>query len=186
GASATGDIGLTWPKGHARELSGTMAFDLEPRPGPPTPLSGRFEWKADAGRQTVERADLRVPDTRVLLQGRVSREGAADLEVEADSTDLAASDDLGARVRRALGNSEAEVSGFAGTGSFHGRWRGTLRAPLFEGRFSGRDLGYRGVVWGQAEWVGDTDPDAVRSHSRVSRRAGRELWQYGLAGVSGA
>jgi hypothetical protein len=183
GAAATGELSLSWPKGRRGDLSGTMALDLAARPEAKTPLSGRFEWKAENGVQTVERADLRMPDTQVRLEGRVRRDGGADLAVEADSSDLASSDELGVRVRRALGNPEAEGAGFSGEGSFRGRWKGTLRAPLFEGRFSGRDVGYRGVVWGRAEWVGETDPESVRSHSLVVRRAESELWLDGLTGI---
>ncbi len=72
------------------------------------------------------------------------------------------------------------LSGFTGTGLFRGRWRGTLGAPVFEGRFSGRDVGYAGVVWGKAEWAGSADAASVRSHSLVLSRGGAELWLDGL------
>ena len=83
-------------------------------------------------------------------------------------------------MRRALGNAEAQPLGVTGTGLFRGRWRGTLGAPVFEGRFSGRDLGYAGVDWGRAEWSGSADAGAVRSHSLVLSRGGAELWLDGL------
>ena len=112
--------------------------------------------------------------------GRVEPDDRADLALDADSTDLLATDELLLRVRRALGNAEAQALGFTGAGLFRGRWRGTLGAPVFEGRFSGRDVGYAGVVWGKAEWAGSADIGSVRSHSLVLSRGGAELWLDGL------
>jgi hypothetical protein len=67
----------------------------------------------------------------------------------------------------------------AGAGVFEGRWRGTLDAPVFEGRFTGEDVAYLGVRWGHAEWVGAFDAREVRPHSLVLRRPGGELWVDG-------
>ena len=105
----------------------------------------------------------------------------ADLALDADSTDLrgdrrAASP--GAASARATARPNPWVS--PAPGLFRGRWRGTLGAPVFEGRFSGRDLGYAGVDWGKAEWAGSADAGAVRSHSLVLSRGGAELWLDGL------
>ena len=83
------------------------------------------------------------------------------------------------RVRRALGASAAEPVGLAGAGVFEGRWRGTLDAPVFEGRFTGEDVAYLGVRWGHAEWAGAFDAREVRPHSLVLRRPGGELWVDG-------
>jgi translocation and assembly module TamB len=85
------------------------------------------------------------------------------------------------RIRRALGTPEAYLAGFTGSGVFRGRVRGTLDVPVFEGRVSGKDIGWLGVVWGRAEWVGVADAYVVRSHSLVVRRPGGELWVDGWA-----
>jgi translocation and assembly module TamB len=180
GASATGDLLVEWPKGRVRQITGAIALDLAERPDGRTPLSGRFEWRADHGVETVESADLRTPSTRVRVGGLIERDDRADLTLDADSSDLLATDELLLRVRRALGNAEAQPFGFSGAGLFRGRWRGTLGAPVFEGRFSGREVGYAGVVWGKAEWAGSADVDSVKSHSLVVSRGGAELWLDGL------
>jgi translocation and assembly module TamB len=180
GASATGDLLVEWPKANVRQISGAITLDLAERPDGRTPLSGRFEWTADQGVERVEQADLRSPSTRVRVSGIVERDDRAELVLDADSTDLQATDDLLLRVRRALGNSEAQPLGFTGAGLFRGRWRGTLSAPIFEGRFSGQGVGYSGVVWGKAEWAGTADAGSVRSHSLVLSRSGAELWLDGL------
>ncbi|HEY7516017.1 MAG TPA: hypothetical protein VIC87_16125, partial [Vicinamibacteria bacterium] len=177
--SATGEIDVAWPKGQTRRISGSVLLDLAAGGDGRTPLSGRFDWTAEDGVQTVRKADLRTPEGRALLEGRVDAEDRTDLAVTADSSDLAATDDLLTRLRRAIGNAEAQKAGFSGEGSFQGRWRGTLDVPVFEGRSSGRNVGYRGVDWGRAEWVGSADPVEVRSHSLVVRRGGAEMWLDG-------
>ncbi len=178
-SAATGEIDVAWPKGQRRRITGSVLLDLAAREDGRTPLSGGFDWSAEDGMQTVKKADLRTPEARALLEGRVDADDRTDLAVTADSTDLAATDDLLTRLRRALGNTEAQKAGFSGEGSFRGRWRGTLDVPIFEGRSSGRNVGYRGVDWGRAEWVGSADPVEVRSHSLVVRRAGAEMWLDG-------
>ena len=180
GSSATGDLLVEWPKGKVRQISGSIALDLAERPDGRTPLSGRFEWRADQGVEWVERADLRTPTTRVRAAGRIESDDRTDLSLDADSSDLGAADEILLQVRRALGNAEAQPTGFTGAGLFRGRWRGTLGLPVFEGRFSGPDVAYLGVGWGNAEWAGSVDTASVRSHSLVVTRGGAELWLDGL------
>jgi hypothetical protein len=181
GAAATGTLDVAWPKGRPRLASGRLGLDLQPRPDVGTALGGRVDWSATDGLQNLERVDLLLPEGRATFEGRVLADDQASLAVEAESTDLAATDDLLTRLRRALGNPEAERAGISGAGTFVGRWRGTLQAPVFDGRFSGREIGYRGVVWGRADWVGTLDPEGVESHSLVLRRPGvaSELWVDG-------
>jgi hypothetical protein len=174
--AVTGETTLTWPKGRFRRgLSGRIAVDIAPREDERRPLSGRFEWRAEDGVQFVENADLHTPATHARLQGRVEVDDRADLAVDGESTDLADTDDLLAKLRRALGTPEAQPAGFSGAGSFRGHWGGTLQFPVFDGRFSGHDVGYLGVVWGQGDWAGVADPKVVRSRSLVLRRPGGEL-----------
>jgi autotransporter translocation and assembly factor TamB len=179
GAAATGTVDVLWPKGRARLVTGRVGLDLTARPDGRTPVTGRVDWTSVDGLQTLERVDLRTPEGRAQLQGRVFADDRTDLSVDAESTDIAATDDLLTRLRRALGNAEAQPAGFSGGASFLGRWRGTLEVPVFDGRASGRDIGYLGVVWGRADWAGTADPETVESRSLVLRRAGAELWLDG-------
>lgn len=180
-AAATGSLELGWPRGRIRHISGAIHADLVPRGDGRTPTSGRFEWTAADGVQDVQHADFKTPSTWVSLAGRVGADDSADLSVELQSQDLAATDDLGVRVRRALGSTEATLAGLGGEGTFRGRWRGTLGAPVFDGRFSGKNVAYLGVTWGSAEWAGVATEDDVVSHSLVIHRPGGDLWVDGRA-----
>lgn len=178
-SAATGEASIRWPRGHIRLLSGTIATDLAPRADARTPLEGRFEWSAEKGVQRIEKADLRTPATWTRLSGAIQVDDRTDMSLDGESSDLASTDDLITRLRRALGTADARRVGVSGSGLFRGRWKGTLHVPVFEGRFTGQDVGYLGVVWGRAEWAGVADPDEVRSHSLVLRRPGGELWLDG-------
>src|SRR5258708_1307587 len=108
-----------------REISGRVAMDLEARADLRTPLSGRVEWSAEKGVQRLEVADLKTPETRARLQGRIEVDDRADLALDGESTALSATDDLLRRFRRALGNPAAQLAGLAGSGRCLCRWRGT-------------------------------------------------------------
>jgi autotransporter translocation and assembly factor TamB len=179
GASATGRFDLRWPRGRQRELSGTGALELAERADGRTPLSGRLDWESEEGRQRLRQADLRTAIARVVLSGRIERDRRADLALDVESADLAAADELLLRVRRALRAPDPRPAGMGGSGAFHGRWRGSLDAPVFEGRFTGQDFLYLGVNWGRAEWAGTLTAEELRSHSLVLRRDGGELWLDG-------
>jgi translocation and assembly module TamB len=175
GGGATGDVSLRWPRGRVHALTGTLALDLAPRGDGRTPLGGRVVWHAREGTQFVDEATLRTPETEARLQGRIDVGGAADLAVDASSTDLRSSDDLGVRVRQALRVAGVEPGGWSGSGSFQGKWRGTLAEPIFQGRFSGQQVGFLGVSWGRAEWTGAVEPERLRLEPLVVRRDGAEL-----------
>jgi len=179
GASATGPIDLSWPKGRFRDLSGRIELELATKEGPRTPLWGRLLWRAEKGVQFLEGTDLRTPTTQVRLSGRIERNDQTDMSVDGESSDLVATDTLGVQLRKALGTRDATPAGLSGEGVFRGRWKGTLQVPVFEGRFSGQEVGYLGVLWGQVEWAGRLDPFEVESHSLVLRRAGGDLWLDG-------
>jgi translocation and assembly module TamB len=191
GASATGDVSLRWPRGRIRALTGELALDLVPGTDGRTPLEGHVAWHAREGTQFVDEARLRTPESEARVSGRIDTTGAADLAVEASSSDLRASDALGVRVREALHVAGVEPGGWSGSGAFSGKWRGTLARPVFQGRFSGQQVGYLGVQWGRAEWTGAVEPDRVRLDQVVVRRDGGELrmdgWmETGLAGENDA
>jgi translocation and assembly module TamB len=181
GTAATGDIDVSWPKGRNRLVSGRVDVDLARRPDGRTPLDGRFEWSAEDGTQTYETVELETPEMSGRVSGIVGVDNQAELSVEGETTDLVATDDLFTRVRRALGNREAHPSGFVGSGSFRGRWEGTTSLPIFQGRFTGRDIQYVGVNWGRAEWAGtlDTGTESVDSRSLRLRKGDAEIWWDG-------
>jgi translocation and assembly module TamB len=179
--AATGDLDLEWPRGRIRLLSGTIRADLAPRGDGRTPTSGRFEWSARDGVQEVAAGNFRTPSTWLNLTGRVEVDDRADLGIELQSTDLTSTDDLVARVRRALGVADAALVGLGGSGVFRGRWRGSLADPVFQGRFSGRDVAFLGVTWGNAEWAGVATEEDVVSRSLVVHRPGGDLWLDGRA-----
>ena len=183
GAGATGELAVRWPRGRPREISGKVAVDLTPGHDGRQPLSGRFLWSADAGEQVVELADLHTAVLEARLDGRVHRDGRADLRLDAEANDLGAADDLLQGLRRALGNPEAEVTGLRGAGVFRGRVQGTLAEPSFEGRFTGRDLVWRGVQWGEATAAGALLGTAVEARSLLLRRGASTLFLDGRFGT---
>ncbi len=179
GATTVGDIDLTWPRGHSRQVSGRMELAFTAAGDTRPPLTGRLSWTAERGVQDVALAELRLPSSTVRLQGRVGLDNSAALDVDAESGDLEDADATLQRVLHAMGGAAPAPLGVRGSGAFRGRWKGSLGDPLFEGRFSGRDLEYRGVAWGEAEWAGSATPDEISSHSLVLRRNGGEVWVDG-------
>jgi hypothetical protein len=179
GAATTGEVDVSWPRGAARRISGRVGVDLAERADGRLPLAGRVDWSATDGAQTFERLALRAPGLSVDVDGTVDAQDRADLAVVGETTDVAAADALGARLRRALGNAEAQTFGAGGKGTFDGRWRGTLEWPVIEGRFTGTDIAYGGVEWGRAQWKGvlDTEAQTLESHSLVvTKDGGRIMW----------
>jgi hypothetical protein len=185
GTAATGDVDVSWPKGKNRLLSGTIGVDLAERADGRYPLSGRLDWRAEDGRQTYERAVVRGPGMRGRVGGEVDALDRARLEVEGETEDLAATETVLTRVRRALGNAEAQPAGFTGSGTFRGLWRGTVDWPVFEGRFEGRNIGYLGVDWGRAAWTGtfDTAAEAVLCRPLILHKGAGEIVWDGRAEV---
>lgn len=181
GTAASGELDVSWPRGKARLSSGRVGVDLSERPDGRFPLAGRLDWSSVAGLQSYERADFRGPSLHGRVTGEVDPEDHARLRVEGESGDLDAGETLLVRVRRALGNPEAQPLGVSGAASFRGLWRGTLDWPVFEGRLSGVGVGYAGVDWGRAEWSGvlDTGAETLESRSLVLRKQEGELWWDG-------
>jgi hypothetical protein len=179
GSAATGTAHLTWGPSRFRYLSGQIRLQLQAKQDGRTPLRGRFDWNATAGTQQLQHAELFAPATTLRASGSIAPDDRLDLAVDGDAGDLAAADDLAMRVRRALGNAHALLSGFSGAGRFVGRCRGTLGMPSFTGRFSGQDVGYLGVQWGGVEWAGTADPLVVHSHSLRVQRGHGEIWLDG-------
>ena len=185
GTAATGEVDVSWPRGKTRLVSGRIGVDLAERADGRFPLSGRLDWRAEDGRQTYERAEMRGPGMSGRVSGEVDAEDRARLEVEGTTEDLEAAEVVFTRVRRALGNPEAQAAGFTGAGTFRGLWRGTVDWPIFEGRFEGESVGYGGVDWGRAEWAGllDTAAEAVESRPLVLRKGAGEIRWEGRAEI---
>jgi hypothetical protein len=185
GSAGTGDVDVSWPKGRNRLVSGRIGVDLAERPDGRFPLAGRFDWSARSGVETYEHVDLRGPATHVRLAGQVDELENARLDLELETGDLAASDTLLTRLRRALGNAEAQPAGFSGAGSFRGRWRGTTSWPVLDGRFTGERVSYAGVDWGHADWTGvfDSRAETVDSHPLVLRKGSGEIRWEGRAEI---
>lgn len=175
GSASTGEVALSWPRGRFRELSGRIALELAAQTDGRTPLWGRFAWRAESGVQFVERADLFTPESGAHLQGRIALDNGTDFALDAETRDLAASDDLLMRLRRALGAKGAERVGLSGRGGFHGRWLGSLQSPVFEGLFQGEEIGYLGVTWGTGRWTGSATPDEMRMAALELQRGGAVL-----------
>jgi translocation and assembly module TamB len=185
GTAATGEVDVSWPRGAARRISGTIGVDLAERPDGRFPLAGRLDWRAQDGSQTYERAVLDGPGIDARVTGDVAEDDRADLAIDGEAQDLARAEAVLTRVRRALGNPEAHPAGFTGAGRFRGRWGGTIDWPVFEGRFEGEDIAYAGVSWGGAEWTGtfDTSAEVVESRPLVLRKGAGEIRWEGRAEV---
>ena len=84
GTAATGEVDVSWPRGKTRLVSGRIGVDLAERADGRFPLSGRLDWRAEDGRQTYERAELRGPGMSGRVSGEVDAEDRARLEVEGD------------------------------------------------------------------------------------------------------
>jgi translocation and assembly module TamB len=183
GSVATGEVAVRWPRGRVRELSGRVALDFLPRPDHRRGLSGQVAWAAEEGEQDLELLALRTDVLEARLDGRVGGNGQADLRLDAESRDLAAADELLRRLRRAAGHPEAEAAGLAGAGVFRGQWRGTLGEPLFEGRFTGRELVWRGESWGEASAALTLSTRAIETRSLLLRRGECRLSVDGRFGL---
>ncbi len=185
GVAATGDVDVSWPKGQTRNLTGRLALTLAERPDGRLPLGGRLDWRAEDGRQSYERLELAGQGLGARVSGEVDAQDRARLELAVETDDLAATDAALVRIRKALGNPEAQPAGFSGGGRFRGRWGGSLDWPVFEGRFEGSAIGYAGVQWGEASWAGslDTAAEAVTSNPLRLRKAGAELEWEGRAEI---
>ena len=180
GTAASGAVDVSWPRGATRRVSGRIGVDLAERADGRLPLSGRLDWHAEDGRQTYEHARLLGRAMRGSVTGEVDAQDRARLEVEGETGDLAATEAVLTRVRRALGNPEAQPAGFTGRGRFEGAWRGTVDWPVLHGRFEGEGLGYAGVDWGRAEWTGTLDTAAESVESRpllLHKGAGEIRWE---------
>ncbi len=179
GASASGLFDIHWPRGRFRELTGDVDAELSSRPGGRTPLQGRLEWSAEEGHQRLDITDLETPTTAARLGGEIALDRTTDLDLSVTSSDLRASDDLIRRLRYAVGIDDVALVGVSGSGRFEGRWVGSLRAPIYRGRFTASRLGYLDVDWGAVDGAGELNGAALLVESLQASRGGAQL---GLTG----
>ena len=104
------------------------------------------------------------------LAGSYPRIAPASLSFEAVAHDLARADRL-QRGLRALMNParQPRLLGVAGSGRAKGRLEGRLPGLTFKGAFSGRDVTYHGIRWGDVEAEGSLSAEAVHFDSFKSK-----------------
>ena len=188
GARVKGTIDLSFPKGASKLLSGTGDLQFVADEAQGDPLSGRFPFKATEGVVTMTGALLEVPRTTVTIDGSIQPDQRLSLEVKLTSDDLATTDAMGVRLRRAFGAADPSPLGATGRGTFEGHASGTLSAPVLTGRFMGNSVAYLGVSWGDLDWKGsastvDLKSDrlvAVRGASRVELSGVQRLGSTGV------
>ena len=112
-----GEVDVAWPRGPTRGSPGRVRARPRARGDDGrTPLSGRFEWRAEDGVQTVEAGGPADPGHRsARLDGPDRRARPHGPRGDARTAPTsAATDDLLTRLRRALGNTEAAGRGLLG------------------------------------------------------------------------
>ncbi len=110
------------------------------------------------------------------LAGSYPRTAPASLSFEAVAQDLALADRL-QKGLRALVNPERQphLLGVTGSGRAKGRLEGRLPGLTFKGTFSGRDVTYYGIRWGDVEAEGSLNAKAVHFDSFKSKVGDGEL-----------
>jgi len=180
GTRAAGPIDLSFPKGAASRMSGTGDLQLTADAAAGEPVSGRFPFTATNGVITMNAVQLEAPRTKVTVNGALQFDRRLGLQVKLNSDDLAASDDLGVRLRTAFGAPAAHPLGASGEGSFQGQILGTVSEPIVSGRFLGRNLSYLGVLWGEVDWTGSASPLEMNSDRLTASRGASRLELSGL------
>jgi hypothetical protein len=197
---ANGDVTMSWPNGHFREMRGEghtvlrppdgvtlasrtlpaspMVPRTEPAPFDPlltigrTPAGGDVHYAFDPEGLTFTDSWAATPWTYVSFQGRAAYTDNADLPFKVTSHDWQESDRvLSAILTIVTGQTEAIEVG--GRGTFDGVMTGSFKAPRISGRFGGNDLRVWGVTWGEARADLVIENHHVRiANSLISRDAG--------------
>ncbi len=170
GSRVQGTIDLSFPRGASRLLSGTGVLQFVADQAQGDPLSGKFPFKATEGVITMTGALLEVPRTTVTIDGSIQPDQRLSLEVKLTSDDLATTDAMGVRLRRAFGAPDPSPLGATGRGTFEGHASGTLSAPVLTGRFMGTGVAYLGVSWGDLDWKGSASTVDLKSDRLVAVR----------------
>ena len=131
----TGPIDLSLPRGASNLLTGEGDLQLTGDAVHGDPLHGRVPFRAQAGVITLDGARLEALKTVVSIDGSISPERRLDLSLKLLSEDLATTDDLGVRFRRAFGGIDPAPLSATGRGAADGRVEGTIDRPVFSGGF---------------------------------------------------
>ena len=156
------------------ELSGVAPDDLDEseRSGLHFSVGGALEGGA------LQLAPSRFETDGVVatLSGSYPRTEPASLSFEAVAQDLSLADRL-QRGFRALVDPrrESHVLGITGSGRVKGELDGRVPELTFKGTFSGRDVTYRGIRWGDVEASGSLSTEAVRFDSLTARTGDHKL-----------
>jgi autotransporter translocation and assembly factor TamB len=191
GSRVSGPLDLSLPRGASTLLSGTGDLHFAPDPGLGDPVAGRFPFRADRGVVTATGARLEGPKTAVSLDGSILPDHSLNLDVKLASEDLATTDALAVRLRRALGTPQPEPLGATGRGRFQGRVSGTTGEPIFTGGFIGAAFGYLGVSWGDINWSGTASSFDLKSDALTATRGSARVdlsgtQRLGAAGIDDA
>lgn len=181
GSRVSGPIDLSFPRGATNLLSGTADLVLSADQALGEPLSGRWPLKADRGLVTMTGAQLEVPRTMVMIDGSIQPDLHLSLGVKLVSEDLAATDSLGVRIRRAIGIQNVQPLGVRGQGTLEGRATGTVGMPAVVGRFQGTSVVFLGVPWGSVDWEGTASGAEIKSDGLVAVRGAARAEMSGLS-----
>ena len=104
------------------------------------------------------------------LAGSYPRTAPASLSLEAVAQDLARADRLQKGLRALMNPArQPHLFGVAGSGRAKGRLEGRLPRLTFKGAFSGREITYHGIRWGDVEAEGSLSAEAVHFDSFKSK-----------------
>jgi translocation and assembly module TamB len=178
--AATGSVNLTMPGTNFEAASGTLNTQFTGETGNDangrTPLTGELALRATRGQFQLERANLRTGASELTASGQFSFKGDSNLNVNLASSDAA-------ELQRVLVASnlipalEENLSnygvGLAGRLDFDGTIRGSLDAPLVNGRAALATLLVNGRDLGSLTASIESTPNAVRvPDGRLTQRDG--------------
>ena len=170
GSRLSGPMDLALPRGAARRLSGSGDLILAADAALGDPLSGQLTFRAENGSVAFDDARFNTTGSAISIKGSIGNDDHLAMSVKLVSEDVAATDALGVRVRRAVGAHDPTALGAAGHGTFEGRALGTLSDPVFSGRFVGGGVRFLNVDWGDVDWTGSASSLELKTERLVARK----------------
>ena len=141
-------------------------FDESELPGLDFSVGGVLE----AGELELRPSRFETDGVVATLAGSYPRTAPASLSFEAVAQDLARADRLQKGLRALMSPArQPHLLGVTGSGRAKGRLEGRLPGLTFKGAFSGRDVTYHGIRWGDVEAEGSLSAEAVHFDSFKSR-----------------
>ncbi|HYN86656.1 MAG TPA: translocation/assembly module TamB domain-containing protein [Pyrinomonadaceae bacterium] len=167
--AATGTVDLRFPGENFRAASGTLDARFEGETGREeagrTPLTGELNVRAERGDFRIERANLRTGASQLEATGSFSFGGDSNLAVRLNSSDASelqrvlVASGLAPEIEERLAQMGVEL---AGALTFDGTVRGSVEAPLVNGRFALASLRMRGRDLGSLAANVESDDAATR------------------------